>query len=287
MKHIEQVVPRDFNLFLCGDFHLGSSLCHTNGIVNMIEMAQKDYCKVSTNFLLLHGDSIEAITPDDHRFHEGTTSNEFSKPLQQATEVVRLFKPVRHKIITNLIGNHEFKLDKNHGDLAEWICNELNIHYGTYTAIITYRTDVGEFLFKQFASHGFGSINSVADDPLRREAAMKLSLKKKMSLKQGDCALQTMGHTHRLLICEPVDQLYLTSKNNRIKQKYTLKGMDNESYVHPDNRWYVNTGSFYKLYGDNVSGYAERFGYNPLELGFAIAKIRDGKIEGIDRIILD
>lgn len=286
MKLIEKVVPRDFNLFLSGDYHIGSSLCDIDGIKKMIDMMQKDYDGVSNNFIVLHGDAIEAITPDDPRFHFETTSTELSKPLQQAEAFVELFKPIRHKIIVNLIGNHCFKLVRNYGDLAEWISNKLNVEYGTYTSIITYRTDIGEVLFKQMATHGYGSSNSSADDPLRRETTMKLSLKKKLMEKQGDCKLMTMGHTHGLRVCEPTNKLFISSDKDSLKQNYTLDNKDGQGYIHPDDRYYVNTGSFYKLYGDNVSGYAERFGYNPLELGFCIAKIRDGKIAGVDKIVI-
>ena len=52
-------------------------------------------------------------------------------------------------------------------------------------------------------------------------------------------------------------------------------------------RWYCNTGSFLGTYGpDGISGYAERFGYDPVELGYLIAEIRDGIIKDIKKVII-
>jgi len=37
---------------------------------------------------------------------------------------------------------------------------------------------------------------------------------------------------------------------------------------------------------NGVSGYAERFGYDPVELGFAIAIVRGGIIQDVRKIII-
>ena len=55
-------------------------------------------------------------------------------------------------------------------------------------------------------------------------------------------------------------------------------------FIHYDNRWYVNTGSFLRLYGHNVSGYGEAAEYDPIQLGFAVARVRNRKIIGIDKV---
>ena len=41
-----------------------------------------------------------------------------------------------------------------------------------------------------------------------------------------------------------------------------------------------------KLYELGVSGYAERFGYDPIELGFVIVRVRDKQIVDIDKIVI-
>ena len=134
--------------------------------------------------------------------------------------------------------------------------------------------------------HGFGSINSSADDPVRREANMLLSLKRKFRDKAGDCLINASGHTHKLLIKPPITRLYINYEKGKAKQHYT-SAEQTQSYIPEDLRWYVNTGCFYKLYHEGVSGYAERAGYNPLELGFAIVRVENGIVKDIEKHIIE
>ena len=99
-----------------------------------------------------------------------------------------------------------------------------------------------------------------------------------------------MGHTHKIIISPPSEVLYLTDDDKGIKQHHGVP--KNNGYIHPDYRWYVNTGGFLKLYGEIVvedddvpmeesklgSGYAERAMYAPLQLGFCVGLIRDNKL---------
>lgn len=114
---------------------------------------------------------------------------------------------------------------------------------------------------------------------------MELILKRHLKHKFGDCLLMSMGHTHKLLICSPNPELYLTDDGSQITQKYTRSDKA-DGYIHPDHRWYINTGSFLKLYGDGVSGYAERAGYDPVELGFIVVMVRDRKIVDVRKVTL-
>ena len=109
--------------------------------------------------------------------------------------------------------------------------------------------------------------------------------------KFGDTLLNSMGHTHKLIICPPIGGVeekvipFLKGGKTKIETKYTrVEKVD--GYIHPDFKWYVNTGSFLKLYDAKyeVSGYAERANYDPVELGFAVALIRDGKLKRINKV---
>jgi hypothetical protein len=138
-----------------------------------------------------------------------------------------------------------------------------------------------------FLTHGYGSINSSADDGVRRKANMRLSLKRKLKDKAGDCILMGMAHTHKLIVSKPEETLYLTDNGKQIKQNYTAS-KHTDGYIHPDHRWYVNTGSFYRLYGkDGISGYAERAGYDPVELGYILIKVRNREIIAVEKVLLD
>jgi hypothetical protein len=73
------------------------------------------------------------------------------------------------------------------------------------------------------------------------------------------------------------------SGDKTIKQKYT--GQSHGDWIHPDSRHYLNTGSMLKLYSPGVSGYAERFGYDPVELGYGKITV-DGDIQSVERVVL-
>ena len=92
------------------------------------------------------------------------------------------------------------------------------------------------------------------------------------------------GHTHQLLCCNPERELIIVG-SGKLVADYTGAGLD-EYYIHPDSRYYVSTGSFLVLYGDDLSGYAEIGEYDPVEIGFAVAKVRDCRIVGVDLIPL-
>jgi hypothetical protein len=177
-----------------------------------------------------------------------------------------------------------YKLQGNHcqhlwafGDIMADMCKSLGVPYGTWTTKLTVTDKRGNLMYKTYDTHGRKGISSAADDPKRRKVNMQLTLKRNLKFKAGDCAVMIKHHTHKLLVCKPESELYLTDDGTRIQQAYTGWGQT-ESYIHPDARWYGNAGSFLKLYGDGISGYAERAEYDPVELGFLVLKVRDRKI---------
>lgn len=153
----------------------------------------------------------------------------------------------------------------------------MGVDYGTWSAKLSIQTSDGKLMYKIFETHGIRSITSAADDPKRRRVNMQLILKRQLKFKFGDCAVMIKHHTHKLLVCKPESELYLTDNGKHIKQEYTTYGQ-NEDYIHPDARWYGNAGSFLRMYGEGMSGYAEINEYDPVELGFLILKVRDRKI---------
>ena len=99
----------------------------------------------------------------------------------------------------------------------------------------------------------------------------------------------------------------MTDDGNEVKQAYTMpeylsqdfadsdtrseigkpsRGLYTTPYIHPDNRWYINTGSFLKSSQNGVSGYAEMFEYSPIELGFAVVEVRNKTIQNVRSIFL-
>ena len=271
----------NFQIVLAGDSHDGSVLTHVAGIHKLI-----DYVHGGKNIYWAHmGDWIEAITTDDKRYDHDSSLDPI--PLKQAHAVVKMFEPIRKKCFCGLIGNHELKLHRFGNLVQDVICKELNIPYGTYTAIVRveYR---GKFLFEMFLWHGpaRGTINSNAKDYEQRIANMKASLKMKFKYKWSSAAIMACGHVHKLLIVPPSDQLYLHSGDDQgIHQDY-LTGLQEGQFIDSDRRWYLCCGSFLKLFENNVIGYAEMSGYDPVELGFPIITVEGGKIVSVEPYVV-
>ena len=278
-------VPKNWNYFLFGDGHIGTRLRVQKAWNKLIDMMNSPYDGVKHNLGTDHGDMIDAIDISDKRF--SFYESREATILAQMDTAKREYWPIRKKLVCILDGNHPRK-HWVFGRITERICKEIGVLYGTYSTVIVFKNK-DTIQFRHYAHHGSGSIKSVADDPERRKLNMLLALKRKLSPMFGSALLMSMGHTHRLMKSPPTEELYLTEDNGKIEHGYTPYApyLPNE-FIHPNYRWYVNTGSFMRLYDDNESGsgYAERAMYGPLEIGFCIAKIRDNMLDGVDKIIL-
>ncbi len=282
MKLLSKILPRDHNLFFFGDLHDGSVLSSKHGWERLIDMMHSEYEGCSNNYGSEGGDDIEAIMVDDKRFDPEKLTQPL--PLEQIDRAVELRQPIKDMMICKLMGNHERKLWR-FGDITEAICKKLEVPYGTYTAKIIIKDKHGRLMYKIYVTHGFKNITSTADDPKRRQVHKQLILKRQLKFKAGDCAVMIKHHTHKLIVCKPESELYLTDDGEKIKQAYT-GFTQSGNYIHPDARWYGNAGSFLKLYGKGISGYAEIMEYDPTELGFLILRCRDRHIVGLDPIYL-
>jgi len=280
MELLTSEIPLNCDIALHGDTHVGASMYHHAGVNKLKKwlLAKKD-----SRFFVHMGDAIEAITVDDKRFDFAST--EEPVPLNQVKKVVEIYKPVAGQCLAWLKGNHEDTL-KKFGDLSELMAENLNVPYGTWTCKLKL-TNNKKQICKLFLSHGFrGRIVSNAKDHEQQQANMKASLKRKLEKKAADCLVLGMGHTHLLLVCNPAEKLIMLDDGENIVQQYLGAGDGTASYIEPDRRWYLNTGSFLKLYQVGIDGYAERAGYDPVELGYVIIRIRDGKVEGVEKVVL-
>jgi hypothetical protein len=284
MKLLEKMLPRTHEIVLVSDSHEGTILKHRKGYKKVIKMV----ADTSSMYLAHLGDLIEGITVDDPRYCIQTTDPQTSTPVRQYRQALEELMPIKDKVLVMLEGNHDWKLSGRYGSLIkDVVCPELagnkdgSTIYGTYSCKLSIVDRKGELMYKMFLTHGAGSINSSADDPVRRDANMMLSLKRKLFRKAGDCIIQAQGHTHKLIVKPPKPELYLTDDSKNIHQRYT-KTSQTADFIHPDLRYYANTGCFYKLYEMGVSGYAERAGYDPNELGYVVVKVVDGIIKSVE-----
>ena len=263
MQRICKDLPKSFEIIIGSCTHIGSIMCYYDGIEKAV-----DYVKSGKNRYFIHlGDWIEAICTDDKRYNappEHLKSKEEQIPFKQAKEAVRLFKPIKNKIIVGLWGNHERYLSK-YGNLVEdHICSELDIPFGTEACRIIL-TNNNQPLFNIFAMHGRKIFNSSAKDFEQREANMKAALKLYLQEQEADCAVMVCGHGHKIIVCEPSKRLILLDGETTQHQQY-LKGLTKTGYIQPDQRWYGMAGSARKSRLDGYDDYAQCF--SPADLGF-------------------
>jgi len=283
MQYITKQLPKDHNLFLFGDDHEGSRLRYDEGWRELVDMMHSSYKSCSNNYGLHHGDFAEFIQTDDKRYSFEVTQGNPQAQMEAAEVNIR---PIASKLVCMLDSNHPRTLHR-FGDLSAMLCKALNVPYGTYSCRMSYVDKEGKLMYKHYATHGRKGINSSADDPLRQRANMKLSLKRHLKAKAGDCVVMSKAHTHKLLVCEPEPELYLTDTDGVLHQHYT-KPDQTAQYIPHHQRYYINTGSFLKLYPETggYSGYGELAEYDPHELGFVILVVRDGIIQSADKIVI-
>lgn len=289
MRIIQISAPKNFNYFLLSDFHIGSVLFSYNAFDKMKELINSKYRGCGINKAFLGGDLIEAISVDDRRFDPHFQGAAF--PGLQIEEAIKLFKPISHKIVVSLWGNHEFAVMR-YEDVLRRFLNELNkvkrtnIIYGGFNCIVEfYQKNTNNLMFRHFGTHGRKLINSAADDIKRRKTNMKLILKRHLKDRVGHCVLMTKAHTHRCLIARPAREEYWAD-NDGFLDTYRIYTEQNLDFIPPDERWYVNTGCFMKPWNLGIDGYGERAEYSAIPPAFAIVCIREGKIVEIDRIPL-
>lgn len=276
----KEMPTRDFDLVLCGDTHQGTRMRSESGVRTLIERIQKKH-----TYFVFMGDATESITSTDKRFDPDTVDG--STPLEQATAIVEQFRCVAKKGIAWLVGNHEASI-KGVGNIArDKICTELKIPYGTFSCRVRFAIS-GDTMFNGFFHHGSGMIGSTHPDPMVRQAIMTYKLKQKLEPFGGDCMLNAMGHTHKLLIYKPVYELYMRSMHGIIEANQTSAAYMGHGWIPPHMRWYVNTGGFLKLYSKTraLSGYAERSMLQPVELGFSVVQVRDGMIANVEKVLV-
>lgn len=279
MRLMRSVIPSSCTVALFGDTHDGSRGYDKTGVDRLVDKIASD-----RNMRWAHmGDACDAICSDDKRF---VFDPGVPVPLQQARSVVSTFKPIAKKGIAFLQGNHENKLHR-FGDFAkELIADPLGVPYGGYVCKVQLADKFGP-ICKLFLWHGpiRGSITSSAKDHQQRQANMKAAVRRYLENKASDCAIEALGHVHKLILVEPAPKLLLEDDGEKLHSRYLPAPRGSETYIEPDSRWYCSTGSYLKSQMLGCDSYAELAGYDPIELGHIEIDIRDRVIAGVRRVV--
>ena len=281
MKLLSKLMPSSFDLALFGDTHEGNALATPAAEESIVQWLHDG----KNRFGVHMGDEVDAVCTDDKRYERSSTSEAI--PLQQCAHVVRRYKPVAKKLLAMLYGNHPFKLHRVGNLTRDIVCAQLEIPYGTLTCKLALHDKHG-FLFKNFLAHAVcNRLSSTAKDFEQAQANMMAKFKMRCKEKAGDCLVMAAGHTHKLFALPPSNRMIMTDDGMSLHHHYmTAGGADETGYIEPDRRWYVNTGGFVRLYGDSEeTGYAELFGMDPIELGYAVMEVRDRKLVNIRKVV--
>lgn len=151
------------------DLHLGDMQSDFKLIMERIE-----YIKNTENaYCILDGDLMDSAIASSI----GDTYGANLQPMEQLKQCVRIFEPIKDKILAVLSGNHEHRIYKSDGlDITELFCSQLGIldRYSPTTALLFIRFGKGRAnrpqLYTAYVTHGSGGgrreggkVNRLAD----------------------------------------------------------------------------------------------------------------------------
>ena len=208
MRIIRLYYPKDHELVLAGDVHLGNILCDEDGFLGCLDYVGKK----NNRRLILMGD-LQDSRPSDHKYFDLSEVMEdgMSIPEIQFQHVDDLLSPLAEKVDVALLGNHEWDLRRT-GNWTNRLVESLkkhssrdNIYYGSMSCVVEIYDEEEKdlLLYKAYLHHGFGTIRSQAKDFEQQQGNKKARLKLMLRELAGDCVLMAMGHTHQDLIVPP------------------------------------------------------------------------------------
>jgi hypothetical protein len=288
MELIHRVMPKDHTIIMTSCWHSGSSNCHKDGILELVDKvkSRKNY------FMGHHGDMIEAIVPGDKRYCSSSIDVSTIQPDKQRDWIIETCRPIANKILFFQIGNHEFKLI-NTTNIAHDICMSLNVPYGALMCKFVATDRDGKVLYKWFAMHGKKGLPKGAKDSTQRRGNRAAALKRILEeTGHCDCILMSQGHDHSALMVVPPsisDEVSVIDDGRVFKELKHTSPPQNSQFIPPEARWYAICGSMRKTLappGSGVLDYAELAGYGPSPLGWVEARIENGVVVDVQALRL-
>jgi predicted phosphodiesterase len=174
MKTIKCDLPyaEKIEIIPLADLHLGDSMSDFKLIMERIE-----YIKNTENvYCILGGDLMDTAISSS----VGDTYGANLKPMDQLSQCVKIFEPIKDKILAVLPGNHENRVYRSDGiDITEMMCAQMGISakYSPTTALLFIRFGKARtgrhgrpMLYTIYVTHGAGGgrkeggkINRLAD----------------------------------------------------------------------------------------------------------------------------
>lgn len=164
---------REIEIIPIADVHLGDPMCNYKHFMETLE-----YIKERDNvFCVLNGDLMDCAI----KASIGDSYSAALQPMEQLHQCVKIFEPIKDKILCVLPGNHEERIYKTDGvDMTRLMCDQLGIadRYSSTTALLFVRfgRDCGRThhsrkeCYTIYCNHGIGGgrreggkVNRVAD----------------------------------------------------------------------------------------------------------------------------
>jgi hypothetical protein len=214
------------------DLHIGDMNCDYKSILARIE-----YIKNTPNaYCILDGDLMDMAIATS----VGDTYGAGIQPMEQLKHCVKLFEPIKDKILAALPGNHENRIYRSDGiDITSLMCGQLGIgaRYSSTTALLFIRfgkvtKSQRPQLYTIYVTHGTGGG--------RREGGKINRLVDLSAIVDAD--IYVMGHTHLPVV---------------MKEGYYRVSGSNSSVAYIE-KLYVNTASSL-----NYGGYGDVAGFKP------------------------
>ena len=217
------------------DLHIGDAHCDYKGIIERIE-----YINNTPNaYVILDGDLMDTAIATS----VGDTYGATLAPMEQLKHCVKLFEPIRDKILAVLPGNHENRVYRTDGlDITQLMCSQLGLQdrYSPTTALLfirfgkntTHKGHGRPQLYTIYCTHGAGGG--------RKEGGKVNRLADLACIVDADCYV--MGHTHLPVIMK--ESFYRVSGAN--------------SSVALVDKLFVNTAASL-----NYGGYGDAAGFKP------------------------
>ena len=216
------------------DLHIGDSNCDFKLIMERIE-----HIKNTDNaYCILDGDLMDTAISSSI----GDTYGANLQPMEQLKMCVKIFEPIKDKILAVLPGNHENRVYKSDGmDITELMCAQLGIphKYSPTTALLFIRFGKGNannrhrpILYTAYVTHGSGGG--------RKEGGKVNRLADLASIVDAD--IYITGHTHLPLV---------------MKEAFFRVSGSNSSVALVD-KLFINTSAWL-----NYGGYGDKAGFKP------------------------
>ena len=213
------------------DLHIGDSMCDYKSIMERIE-----YIKNTENaYCILDGDLMDTAICSSI----GDTYGANLQPMEQLKMCVKVFEPIKDKILAVLPGNHENRVYKSDGlDITGLMCAQLGIpdKYSETTALLFIRFGKGKrnrpMRYTAYVTHGSGGG--------RKEGGKVNRLADLTSIVGADIYIH--AHTH----------LPIVFKNS------FFRACESNSSVALVDKLFVNTAASL-----NYGGYGDKVGFKP------------------------